>query len=291
MKFNVINFLNKILQLIFELLYILLKNLPAYRFKIQLNAENTTSKMVILANGPSLQEDINEFQPGDTQFTFFAVNYFAMTPLFKIYKPKHYVIIDSLMFSKSFNDTRVSVKTEELFNVFINDIYWPISLYLPTNIYKDKDIVNKFSSNSKVTVYSFNSQISYTFESIRNLLFRFNLAAPVTNNVASAGIYISILLGFKTIYLTGVDHSWTKSIFVNDKNQVCIKDDHFFNPNVVPEPWLKSNGEFFKMSEILIAFSTMFKSYEILRLFADKAEVVIINKTKNSFIDTFKREK
>lgn len=290
MKFKIIDFLYKLFHLIFELLYILLKNFPAYRFKIQLNAENTSSKMVVLANGPSLQEDINEFQPRDNQYTFFAVNYFATTPLFKIYKPKHYVIIDSLMFSKSFNDTRVSVKTEELFNVFINDIYWPISLYLPTNVYKDKDIVNKFSTNSKVTVYSFNSQMSNTFESIRNLLFRFNIAAPVTNNVASAGIYLSILLGFKTIYITGVDHSWVKSIFVNDKNQVCIKDDHFFNPNVVPTPWLKSNGELFKMSEILFAFSTMFKSYEILRLFADKADVVIINKTKNSFIDAFKRE-
>lgn len=289
MKLTILNFVVKISHLFFELLYIFLKNLPAYRFKKQPFTKDSASKIVVLANGPSLHEDLIEFQPENNELTYLAVNYFANTKLFNVYKPNHYVIIDSLIFSTTFKDTRVQDKTEELYRVFRDNIHWPINLYLPTDIYKKKDIVNKFSSNPKVTVYSFNTQMSNTFVNIRSLLFRFNLAAPVTNNVASAGIYISILLGFKIIYLTGADHSWTRSIHVNDRNQVCIKDDHFFNPNVEAEPWLKSNGEIFKMSEILLAFSTMFKSYEILRSFADKQGVKIINKTKRSFIDAFER--
>ena len=69
--------------------------------------------------------------------------------------------------------------------------------------------------------------MNITMESKRQYCYDCNLAMPSVENVMVASLYIAIYLGYKTVELYGVEHSWTKSLYVNDHNQVCLHDDHF----------------------------------------------------------------
>ena len=115
---------------------------------------------------------------------------------------------------------------------------------------------------------------------------------PRPQNVVIPSIFIGINEGYKQIDLYGVDHSWTKEIRVNNNNQVCLINSHFFD-NKTPElkPWHKGIGEpVYKMHEILRDLAWMFDGYYKLREYADNIGCRIINKTPDSFIDAFERE-
>lgn len=95
--------------------------------------------------------------------------------------------------------------------------------------------------------------------------------------------------GYKTIYLFGVDHSWTTQLCVNTLNQVCLRDLHYYdNKHVDLKPWLKGSGEPYKMHEVLRDLAHMFDSYHELQNYANYINnTKIINKSKESFIDAF----
>ena len=89
-----------------------------------------------------------------------------------------------------------------------------------------------------------------------------------------------------------LEHSWTKLLTVNDDNDVCLYNPHFFDKNDVEVRTFKeihhaTSG--WRMHEVLMAYAMMFESYWVLRDYADYLHVDIINKTEGSFIDAFRR--
>ncbi|MGD9557705.1 MAG: hypothetical protein AB7V25_11850, partial [Mangrovibacterium sp.] len=91
--------------------------------------------------------------------------------------------------------------------------------------------------------------------------------------------------------LYGVEHSWTKYLSVNDSNEVCLENPHFFD-NREPEvkTWKELVGKDEKLDQILQTYAEMFEAYHELEEFAKRSFVEVVNCTKGSFIDAFGRK-
>nr|MBA3972020.1 hypothetical protein [Bacteroidota bacterium] len=86
-----------------------------------------------------------------------------------------------------------------------------------------------------------------------------------------------------------------ENLHVNEKNQVCLKDLHFYdNASQVTYRLFYTDAEqreTFKMHEVFIALGKAFYGYELMKRYADYCNCKIINVSEVSFIDTFERKK
>ena len=103
-----------------------------------------------------------------------------------------------------------------------------------------------------------------------NAFYKRNLAMPQSQNVLVACLFIAINMRFKQIYLAGADHNWLESLFVNQDNQLCIKEFHFYTekPNELKYQLFYKNHEtkeMFSVKEILQTFSKVFEGYENIK--------------------------
>lgn len=240
-------------------------------------------KMRILANGPSLNDEIQELD-FDEDCDYCMVNFSVMQPLFAQVKPSIYVLADPLFFTKVLVE-----KNNDLLAKF-NCVDWKMALYVPTSVHSNARKL--FAHNKNIEIKTLPASLSslVTSRKIRVSFYKRGMACPILQNVLVGAIYASIMKGYKNICLYGVGHSWTSQIAVDELNRVCLKDVHFYNPNATMKPWV-INGEPFRMHEVLRALAQMFDSYwEIRALIEDLGDVRIVNKTKESFIDAFERD-
>lgn len=235
----------------------------------------------VLANGPSINESIKS-----TNFegkVLFVLNNFAKShDLFTRLKPQNYVFADPYFWESNMEDTVLSD--------IVTLTSWEINLYFPFEIYKKKIIQKFFSSNRYIQIVPYNKTYIEGFGNWQLHALRNNYGTPITANVLVATLFLAINSGAKVIHVYGADHTWTRSIIVNDLNQVCIADTHF-NSETTFSPWLKCDNTTFLMSEILDAFARMFHGYEYIAKYAKRLGVRIINETPGSFIDSFERPK
>ena len=112
---------------------------------------------------------------------------------------------------------------------------------------------------------------------------------PRPRNVLIPAIMIAIKAGFKTIHLTGADHSWLRTIGVNDNNEVESIQPHFYADD--KRELRRSAAEYrgYRLHDILQSFTVAFRSYHEIARFAAKEGVKIYNSTPGSFIDAFER--
>lgn len=235
-------------------------------------------KLVILANGPSLKEEIAniDFKGKDIS----VLNDFYKSPWYKTLKPNYYVLADPMFFLN-----------EDFFMSFIKDINWDMYLYVPYYYWNKMDILKKMN-HSYIKVIPYHSENYNGFMCLKNLLYKEGLSMPKVQNVLVASIFTGLNMGYKYIYLYGVDHSWTKTLGVNNNNEVCAVDSHFYDtdkPSFSPYWKNPATREQYKMHELLRDFAYMFESYHELRCYADSLGSKIVNMTKNSFIDAFER--
>ena len=95
---------------------------------------------------------------------------------------------------------------------------------------------------------------------------------------------------YQIIELYGVEHSWIHHLSVNESNEVCLENPHFFDrKQSVKRTWEELFKKDEKLHQILRMYADMFEAYHELDEFAQQHHVEIINRTKGSFIDAFKR--
>ncbi len=228
----------------------------------------------ILGNGSS----INNYEFNiDSGIDYIVVNRFVLSETYDRIKPKYYVIADPDFFF-----------IPEYFKIFekINDrTDWDMIFFVPDKFKSEK--LNRTFTNSKIKLHYFNHYNYYGPEDKRIFCYDHNLAMPNVQNVVVAAISIGLAIRYKTIELFGVEHDWTKFIFVNDRNQTCIYDHHFYDNEKVSWTVFKKN---MKMHEVLYMLAPMFESYWELKGLSDRYGVKIINYTEGSFIDAFERK-
>jgi hypothetical protein len=248
------------------------------------------SECYILGNGPSLKENmLNDLELLKIK-ELFVVNDFARSKYFEILKPHYYVLLDP-----SYWDTNTYKELLDdcilVLNTISDKTNWPMHLIVPHEACRSELLQNIFSKNKSITIIIFNSTSVTGFRWFRFFSFRNYLGIPPVNNVVGACIFIAINMQFREINLLGTDHSWTQDLVVNDKNQVCCVNPHFFDEedgHYFPHKTVA--GVYYTMHRLLRDYALMFEGYHMLKSYSEYRKVRIFNRCKKSFIDAFERK-
>lgn len=246
--------------------------------KCYIRKDKNNKELRIIGNGPSL--NIDEVISEDLNVEYCMVNHACDTAEFRKIRPKTYVIADS-----GFVNNRHLEKVQ-LSWTNLRAVDWDMTIFVPFYLYKK---TKELLQGSKLKVSCYHSASLKGWKKLAFKMYDKNLAMPMPGNVMIACVYVGILQGFHTIRLYGSDHSWTEQLRVNDKNQVCIKDVHYYDNSLALKPWNDETGKPFSMKIILFKFSEIFEQYEILEQYAKSRNVSIINMCPNSYIDAFKK--
>lgn len=271
---GVLYFVSKSWETIKFLLLILLKT--DLRNHIQ-KVENA-GLITILANGPSLKDDLEniDFNEGD----FCVVNDFYKSPWYGKIKPKYHVLADPLYF-----------RTDDDIRPFVDAVHWNMKLIVPYYAWRKVDILKRIP-NDFIEVIPYHSVNFRGFDWLRYFFYEKGMSMPKPQNVLVTALFNLINMGYEIVSVYGADHSWTECIRVNEQNQVCLTDSHFYDEEKVNlMPWRKATRgrEIYKMHEVLRDLAQMFDSYHDIRKYADYKHCHILNYTKNSYIDAFER--
>jgi len=244
----------------------------------------------ILGNGPSLRIELIGKEEMLRNSNVFAINAFAKTELFQLIRPQHYFYIDPDLWRENVPEALVKER-EILIEILTKKTDWEMFFYVPWEAYNNCIFKNNFINHKNIVLVPINITPVKGFQKISFFLYKLNLGMPRPQNVLIASIFISINLGFKKIHILGCDHSWIENIKVNHLNQVCIKDEHFYDSTEIKlVPWIKDrDNNVYKMHEVLMFFVHTFYSHHLIREYADFSKTKILNITSNSHIDVYER--
>lgn len=256
---------------------------PFRQTKVNYKGKNNKT-VKILANGPSLKKDMDTLLPTDD---ILVLNNFFLHENFFIYKPRFYVIVDNMYFEERFWR---GMPDEKIYDI-IHRIDWAITFFIPYRYLKYFKSKVK-NPNVKIrTIYRYPIIHRFLPKPFEYFLYKKGITAPCSQNVLIPSIYAMINMGYSKIYLYGTDHSWTTQMLVNQSNQVCLSDHHFYDVlSSELTPWLKADGNPYRVHEVLGDLQRAFYGYHELNAYASYiGGVNIINMTELSFIDAFER--
>lgn len=233
--------------------------------------------LVIMANGPSLNDTLATHADTLRSLPTLAVNFAANTPVFADIRPRYYVLADPLFFTRP-DDANVARLFQSL-----GRADWPITLFVPGG-------VNCRVENPMITVSHFPMLGVEGSARLERWAYGHRLGMPRPRNVLIPSIMVGIWLGFKQIYLTGADHSWMSTIHVADDNRVESRQPHFYKDNAHEVERIRVDYIDRPLHSVVHSFYVAFRAYHQIQRFATRAGVEIINSTPGSFIDAFPRK-
>lgn len=237
--------------------------------------------LIILANGPSLRQTIDEFGKRLRDFPTLAVNFAANSPEFFELKPKYYVLADPHFF-RATDDENVKRLLENL-----SSATWPMQLFVDRR-YKNA-FANALNLPENVKLESFNAIGAEGFARFERLAYRSGLAMPRPRNVLIPSIMIGLKLGYRTIYICGADHSWMRDIAVTEDNVVVSGMTHFYKDSSSEVNRSRNEYRGYRLHQIINSYYIAFLSYHKIKRYADSIGARIINSTPDSYIDAFPR--
>lgn len=243
--------------------------------------------LTILANGPSLMKDLDKAL-GRLEQDYAGLNYFGCTDLFLQVRPRYYFMMDRAFFSDTERNTRrADIKSMyERFNQFVD---WKMTIIVPCHFVESFINFSKLT-NSNIDVIGVNTNGLETITNIRHKFYRRNWGLPRPQNVTILAIYCGINLGYKDIYLYGVDHTFIQDICVDEENRLCLKWEHFYDKKAKLKPVVDTLGTPHSIASELLTVAITFRSHELIREYADEMGCRIVNCTYGSMIDSYIRE-
>lgn len=257
----------------------------SYKNKIKKQFVGTVA---VLANGPSLKEVIPKLTTSDefTSLDFIVLNFFAFEETFYQIKPQHYCLADPMFFADSLKTKDI----RKMYNLLESKVDWNMFLYIPALNYKNFLTYSRIT-NSKIKVVKLSTNDYYGYEKFRNYFYKIGFAMPSPKTVANMAIYVGLNSGYKELRLYGVDHTFFDSLIVNELNQLCHKQEHFYSSTPKLEPIIRNHDGFqYNMSEYLKDLAFLFRSHDLLEKYSEFLKVDILNFTKNSLIDSYDRK-
>lgn len=262
--------------------------------------KNDAKECLILGNGPSLNELINNSSQFIKGKILICVNYFARTDFYKLLKPNYYIITSPEYFG---TEEKLDWDQDRMltFQAISENTDWEMTLLVPYLARKRKSLVKMLNSNPNIKIHYFNNTPIDGFTSINHWFYNLDLGMPRPHNVLIPAIFLSIKLKFGKVYLAGADHSWLKNIYVDEDNQVLLSQKHFYdtdqskthdkNTNKSQPMYIGGSKRKRKLHEVLTKYVYSFRSYWELNRYAQSRGTRILNITSNSFIDAFERVK
>lgn len=238
--------------------------------------------IVIMGNGPSLRKTIDNDIDKLCGHELMAVNFAANAPDFILLRPQYYILADGHFFSNADKDPNVRKLWDN-----ISDVSWEMKLFVPI---KYLHLAKAFLINSKnVELLEFNLTPVEGNKFVIHSLMDAGLGMPRPRNVMIPAIMCAIRLGYKRIYLCGADHSWTKTLDVDNENFVISRQPHFYEDNSNELERVRETYKGIKLYQVLESMTIAFRSYWEIADYIKGKDIEIINATPGSMIDAFKR--
>lgn len=250
---------------------------------------NQGLKIAVLANGPSLNEALSIIQNEGDLENIMVTNYFCKSDLYDKLRPNYYVICDPVY-------TKLTTEYPEV-KKFYTDLYekttWELNFFVPFSYLKKiRSILEELKlSNNNIQLVGYN-MVNFNGDNWFNyLFFKRKLGMPRPTTVAVPAMMMCIQMGYTNIQLAGIDLNLHKDLVVDQSNRLLIKTSHFYSNEGTLTPFYKDkkNNLTFSMSEIFWIFHNFFYSFDIIAKFARNQGIEIINYSKESFLDQFKK--
>lgn len=239
--------------------------------------------IVIMGNGPSLRATIDNRLDWLLSHDLMAVNFAANTPDFSNLRPSQYILADGHFFSGISTDPNVRRLWDEL-----NRVSWEMTLWVPRRSFHLAKALALGNDNLRLKTFNLTP-----VEGERHLchaLFDAGLGMPRPRNVMVPAIMTAIREGYSKIYLCGADHTWTRTLSVDDENFVVSVQPHFYKDNDKEHERVRSAYAGLHLHDVLGSMTVAFRSYWHIADYARRRGVEIINATPGSMIDAFPRE-
>lgn len=243
-------------------------------------------KVAILGNGPSLAKELPALVAKRDEYDFMAVNFFAEDERFEELKPAYYILSDPMFFRA----TAMQQRVDALYRLLAERVSWPMTLYV--QYYNPEKFDYRAAlPNDNIRIVPFHTTLYEGFSSVRHWLFKRGLGSANYGTVVQVGEYVALLLGYRRLELYGVDHTLFDGLVVDEQNRLCRRDSHYYDTAPVePKPIMKKvPAEPYTVAEYLAETAQLFRGHEILRDYAASLGAEIINCTKCSLIDSYKR--
>lgn len=237
---------------------------------------------IILANGPSLKKALDS---GDVIYQdrdVFCLNLFASSDYFWKLKPRFYFLSDNAFF-EDLEEERIQNQLNTLKDAF-SKIDWDMYLCIPSGCANGG--VLKFVSNPRVKIIRWNTTSTNGFRWFTRLMYDLFLGMPRCTNISNFAIMSSILMKYNNVYLYGLDHSMFVGKFVDEDNVLCYTDSHVYDTR---KTILKLPDE--DIASSLSNDVSCFRSHQEINSYAMQRGCDIINCTRGSFVDAYKRKK
>ena len=283
--------IQKFIENIFKSLMTIIKVVILSRFRGWIKMDFKGEQCVVLGNGPSLTKTITdnpEFLKGKK---LISVNHFPRFDLYEELKPEIWVTVARELWLNNV-DQKHKDESRMIFEAIASKTTWKIALYFPAEAKKYKAWQEIVAPNPNIRIHYFNPTPVEGFRWFRNLLFKLNMGMARPHNVVIPSLMIGLNLGFKDIYLFGVDHTWMQELSVDDNNRVLVNMKHFYDEKQSKgEPVQKLGRGERKLHEVLNKFLRTFEGYFPIQEYAETQNAKIYNCTPGSFIDAFERLK
>ncbi|MCD6331958.1 MAG: hypothetical protein J7L89_01670 [Bacteroidales bacterium] len=248
-------------------------------------------ELFVLGNGPGLKAHLDKYSPLLKSKELMCVNQFALTPFYTELKPAHYVLLDIGFFVDP-TLPRMKENRERLEKVFREETDWPMTLYLPYEARKSQFIKTVLTTAKFVGIVFYNRTVADGLKPVRHWMYRKNLGMPPPQNVLIGALMVGLNLGYRKIIILGADHSWHLGLQVDREGMLNSAEQHFYDkkPSVVavhhPETLDRT-----KIHDYFFNLYRTFRSYHLIRQFADHENVSMINASTVSYIDAFIRRR
>lgn len=247
---------------------------------------------IYLANGTSLNETIERMKTEIDCSNIVVSNFFCRSDFFTDLKPNYYIICDpAFCLKEPINDNFKNFYLE-----FYKTVTWPLSFFIPINFKKDFLRIEKTLGlkNDNISVYYFNLNALRGSHSLILFLFSQRLGMPSSTSVAIPALMQTINLGFTNIYISGIDLDVHNQIRVSEDNVVEFKSVHFYTKDeseikYIPYYTNPSRTSVFSSTDTFRIFYKRLESFDIIAKYAKYKKVEILNYSKNSFLDQFRK--
>lgn len=239
--------------------------------------------IVIMGNGPSLRQTIDNRRDWLAAHDLMAVNFAANTPEFAELRPQHYILADGHFMAAPGTDPNVDRLWQALAAVS-----WPMTLWVAAkNASKARRLLG---GNPDVAVKTFNLTPLEGYEALVHPLIDAGAGMPRPRNVMIPAIITAIRQGYGTVLLAGADHTWTRTLSVDDDNFVVSVQPHFYKDNEEEHTRVRAAYAGLHLHDVLGSMTIAFRSYWHVRRYADSRGVKVLNCTPGSMIDAFDRQ-
>lgn len=236
--------------------------------------------LAIVANGPSFkiyQQKLAIFADKD----ILCLNFFALADAFLPLKPKYYALADPAFFvARQDRLSEELAKIDTMLEIFQTKVSWKMQIIVPSHMSIPAEMAEVLQKNKNLSLIKINEFYFEGFSFAEHYLRQRQLMSFLFQNVVVMAISAGMFMGYRNIFLFGVDADNVKNITVGSDNKLYLDDTHFYGTQ-------KRVIEDVNMEIEMKALYTMFKMYGKIAVFAKENGINIYNTCEHSFIDAF----